>query len=91
MQRWKLAIQSYDFWIEHIPGHENIVADGLSRFCERLTDSDSATLSFISLIADLEEEDKFMQRSIEASSKTILAVATSKRNALDQLCQQKED
>ena len=32
VQRWKLAIQSFDFWIEHIPGHDNIVADGLSRF-----------------------------------------------------------
>ena len=33
VQRWKLAIQQYDFWIEHIKGKDNIVADGLSRFC----------------------------------------------------------
>ena len=34
VQRWKLAIQEYDFDIEHIPGKDNIVADGLSRYCE---------------------------------------------------------
>ena len=27
VQRWKLAIQSFDFWIEYIPGKSNIVAD----------------------------------------------------------------
>ena len=30
---WKLAIQSFDFQIEHIPGEENIAADPLSRLC----------------------------------------------------------
>jgi hypothetical protein len=34
VQRWKLAIQEYDFDIEHIPGRNNVVADGLSRYCE---------------------------------------------------------
>jgi len=34
VQRWKLAVQEYDFDIEHIPGKDNIVADGLSRYCE---------------------------------------------------------
>ena len=29
--RWKLAIQEFDFKIEHIPGKDNIVADGFSR------------------------------------------------------------
>jgi hypothetical protein len=29
--RWKIAVQDYDFDIEHIPGVDNIVADGLSR------------------------------------------------------------
>ena len=32
--RWKLAIQEYDFDIEHIAGKNNPVADGLSRFCQ---------------------------------------------------------
>ena len=29
--RWKIAVQEYDFDVEHIPGPQNIVADGLSR------------------------------------------------------------
>jgi hypothetical protein len=33
VQRWKLAIQQYDFQIEHLAGVDNIVADGFSRFC----------------------------------------------------------
>jgi hypothetical protein len=31
--RWKLAIQEYDFQIEHIPGKHNMVADQMSRLC----------------------------------------------------------
>ena len=31
--RWKLAIQEYNFDIEHIAGVTNIVADSFSRFC----------------------------------------------------------
>ena len=31
VKRWKLAIQEFDFDIEHIPGHLNVVADGFSR------------------------------------------------------------
>lgn len=31
VKRWKLAIQEYDFKIEHIPGKENIEADAFSR------------------------------------------------------------
>ena len=33
VQRWKLAIQHYDFDIEHIAGKDNIIADAFSRFC----------------------------------------------------------
>lgn len=31
VKRWKLAIQEYDFDIEHIPGHLDVVADAFSR------------------------------------------------------------
>ena len=34
VQRWKFIVQEYDFDVEHIAGKDNIVADGLSRFCE---------------------------------------------------------
>jgi hypothetical protein len=32
--RWKLAIQEYDFTLDHIKGELNVVADGLSRLTE---------------------------------------------------------
>ena len=31
VKRWKIMIQEYDFWIEHIAGIENVVADAFSR------------------------------------------------------------
>jgi transposase InsO family protein len=37
--RWKLAIQEFDFLIEHIPGPDNIIADAMSRLCPDSTDS----------------------------------------------------
>jgi hypothetical protein len=40
--RWKLAIQEYDFDIEHIPGVENVVADHMSRLCDGSRDSETA-------------------------------------------------
>jgi len=35
VRRWKLAIQEYNFDIEHIPGEDNIAADAFSRLCDR--------------------------------------------------------
>jgi hypothetical protein len=32
--RWKLAIQEYNFTLDHIKGELNVVADGLSRLTE---------------------------------------------------------
>ena len=31
VQRWKLHCQEFDFKVEHIPGEDNIEADGFSR------------------------------------------------------------
>jgi hypothetical protein len=31
VKRWKLAIQEYDFDIQHIPGRLNVIADAFSR------------------------------------------------------------
>ncbi len=39
--RWKLAIQEYNFDVEHIPGHKNQVADWLSRIIEVNPSSDN--------------------------------------------------
>ena len=36
VQRWKTALGSYDFVIEHISGVKNIVADYLSRLVNNL-------------------------------------------------------
>ena len=33
VRRWKLAIQEYNFDIEHIAGEKNVVADAFSRLC----------------------------------------------------------
>jgi hypothetical protein len=33
VQRWMLALQAFDYEVEHIKGINNVVADGLSRLC----------------------------------------------------------
>ena len=60
VQRWKLAIQEYDFDIEHIPGKDNIVADGLSRYCEFPTEFQEnlmQTNAFIMETIDYHKQD----------------------------------
>jgi hypothetical protein len=37
--RWKLAVQEYDFTLQHIPGPSNVVADSLSRLCQQEEES----------------------------------------------------
>ena len=56
VQRWKLAIQQYDFGIEYIPGPKNIVADGLSRFCPFEPEEEQDTFSLNALIANIDED-----------------------------------
>jgi hypothetical protein len=33
IKRWKIALQEFNFDIEHVPGKDNIVADAFSRLC----------------------------------------------------------
>ena len=33
IKRWKLALQEFNFDIEHVPGKDNIIADAFSRLC----------------------------------------------------------
>jgi transposase InsO family protein len=35
VKRWRTDIQEFDFFIEHIPGEDNIVADATSRLCAK--------------------------------------------------------
>jgi hypothetical protein len=34
VKRWKIAIQAFDFDIEHVKGKDNPIADGFSRLCQ---------------------------------------------------------
>ena len=100
VQRWKLAIQSFDFWIEHIPGKDNIVADGLSRFCKKDQDMVTTSLNLVYNITTLHESmqiDEEFQRASEAvlllskQKQTRQSIATSmnKRMTVEQLRQRK--
>lgn len=44
VKRWKLAIQEFNFDIEHIAGEENVVADAFSRLCPRADEEDTEML-----------------------------------------------
>lgn len=45
VKRWKLAIQEYDFDIEHIAGVDNIAADAFSRLCPLSSEEMLCTMS----------------------------------------------
>jgi hypothetical protein len=47
IKRWKLLIQEYNFDIIHIPGVDNIVADGFSRLCENVTPVENSLDTFL--------------------------------------------
>jgi transposase InsO family protein len=64
--RWKIAVQQYDFDIEHIPGPLNIVADGLSRLIPGEASSQTIPIilaalcpPFYPLESENEEEEHF--------------------------------
>ena len=46
--RWKIAVQEYDFQIEHIAGRDNIIADGFSRLVPNV----------LAALVEIEEEDR---------------------------------
>ena len=57
VQRWKIAVQQYDFDIAYIEGEKNTVADGFSRFCpqdltEEAEEEDAAFINSIVMFLD---------------------------------------
>ena len=52
VQRWKLHCQEFDFKVEHIPGEENIEADGFSRLVQPLQAEGEANLQLQALELD---------------------------------------
>ena len=56
VQRWKLAMQEFDFQIIHIPGKENIVADGLSRHCHEQRKEELLRTTYEESLLTIQEE-----------------------------------
>ena len=54
VKRWKLAIQHYDFAIEHIKGSDNIVADGFSRFCQFPESCETEKIMMLQISEDID-------------------------------------
>ena len=94
VQRWKLAIQSFDFWLEHIAGESNVVADGFSRFCEKdLPTQEPITLLNITMLNNIVEiEENFLSRSKShsqtAMEKALRASANKPRRTVAELRKQ---
>jgi hypothetical protein len=65
VRRWKLAIQEYNFDIEHIPGEENIAADAFSRLC--LRERHPAEFNLADIEEPLSEDVKRHIRSVHNS------------------------
>ena len=65
VRRWKLAIQEYNFDIEHIPGEENIAADAFSRLC--LRERHPAEFNLAEIEEPLSEDVKRTIRSVHNS------------------------
>ena len=64
--RWKVAIQEFDFDIAYIPGPDNIVADGFSRFCpESIADEPGLeTASIAMLMSSITEQDRVIDTKL---------------------------
>ena len=60
--RWKIAIQGYDFHILHIPGKDNLVADGFSRLVPNV-------LASLVVVEPEEQEMYFCPMVIESESR----------------------
>ena len=65
VQRWKLAVQEYDFVIEHIKGTDNVVADSLSRFCPYPVDTPQSEELLLNALAEVLEETPDSQQSTQ--------------------------
>ena len=52
VQRWKIAVQDYDFDIAYIEGENNEIADSLSRFCPRVLSQEEEDSIINSLTLD---------------------------------------
>jgi transposase InsO family protein len=83
VQRWKLAIQTYDFDIEHIPGEENIIADSLSRLCEEVSKTSSLLPPSAHQLLALEAEEQ--PSSSSSSSKTQFSTPPSKHKLISKV------
>ena len=57
MYRWKLAIQEYDFDIEYIKGADNVVADGMSRFCPVNVAEDDEDVELVCMLGKFDIPD----------------------------------
>jgi hypothetical protein len=66
-----LAIQSFDYQIEHIDGTKNIVADNLSRFCPKLI-TEETPKEVISVLDELSENGERLFEAFRASHNAIV-------------------
>ena len=57
VKRWKMLIQEFRFKIEYLPGEENVVADGMSRCCSKISTDKEPTKVDMEFLAFLEDPD----------------------------------
>jgi transposase InsO family protein len=71
--RWKLAIQQYDFRLQHIPGRLNVVADNMSRLCAKtvIEEEETDSINFAFVLALLLEDHEAVSDAPEPGSMEI--------------------